>query len=174
MNKYDMTEYDLQNIRKLCNMIVNKEFKNELFALSRKLLNRVRDILSTRRNSLEYILPSQTTLENMAQDSFIYPSKYYNFSYFDFSCSIVYDDCCIDENSCRLIKDTCSVYYHIKVVGFKNSLDLPCYFQSKLKRFSYYLIGNFDNLVDCLKYYRRLICDFLLSRGVEGVTYGLF
>ena len=173
MNKYDMTEYDLQNIRKLCNMIVNKEFRNELFTLSRKLLNRVCDILSTRRNSLEYILPSQTTLENMAQDSFIYPSKYYNFSYFGFTCSIVVDSLCIDENS-SLVKDTHSIFYHIKSVGFKNSLDLPCYYQSKLKHFSYYLIGNFDNLEDCLVYYRRFICDFLLSRGVKGVTYGLF
>lgn len=169
---YDFTDYDIQCIRKILKTLQPKVKGNDSTILNR-ILSRCSDISTRRRSSLEYKLPTQTTLDAMAEDSHSSPSRYYSFRYFENVLELVVDDLYIAENN-QLIKDTGSVYFHIKSVGFIPKTDLPIYYQSKLKHFSYHLIGNFEFLEDALKFYRRFICDLLLSKGVEGVIYGLF
>lgn len=169
---YDFTEYDIQCIRKLLNNLQPKVKGNDSTIINR-ILSRCSDISVSRRSALEYKLPTQTTLDAMAEDSHSSPNRYYYFRYFENIVELVVDDLHLNANN-QLIKDTGAVYFHIKTVGFIPRTDLPIYYQSKLKHFSYHLIGNFETLEEALKVYRRFICDLLLSKGVEGVTYGLF
>lgn len=178
MNKLELSDYYLQLVRKCCNIIKTNILDKDSQNVANKLLNAVSLVQSSRRSSLEYLLPSETTLEVMAQDSNGNPSLYYYFRYFETSITICCNaDFIIQGN--RLKPDDSNICYHIKVVGtlprFKEVLreDLPYYYQSGLKKFSYHLFGNFDTLHDALPYFRMACFDVMLQYGLKGVEYGL-
>lgn len=174
----ELSDYYLQLTRKCCNIIKSHFTNKEYLYVASKLCNAVSLVQSNRRSSLEYLLPSETTLEVMAQDSNSNPSIYYYFRYFETSITICCNaDFIVDGN--RLKPDDSNVCYHIKVVGtlprFKEVLkeELPYYYQSGLKKFSYHLFGNFDTLHDALPYFRMACFDVMLQYGLKGVEYGL-
>lgn len=175
----EMSDYYLQLTRKCCNIIKNNFSNKEYLNVANKLLSVISDIQSTRKSSLEYLLPSETTLSVMAEDSNSSPTLYYYFRCFDTIITICVNSYFILDKTNTLKEDSDNVCYHIKVVGtlprFEKILNekLPYYYQSGLKKYSYHLFGNFDTLSDCLPYFRMACFDVLLQYGLKGVEYGL-
>ena len=175
----ELSDYYLQLTRKCCNIIKENFTQKEYLNVARKLSNAVADFQHNRKSSLEYLLPSETTLSVMAEDSNSSPFAYYHFRYFDTDIAICVNSYFILDKTNSLKEDSDNVCYHIKVVGtlprFEKILNnkLPYYYQSGLKKYSYHLFGNFDTLSDCLPYFRMACFDVLLQYGLKGVEYGL-
>lgn len=167
----DLTNSNLQNIITLLSDI--KEGSLDVRKID-NIISLCRSVLSRRKSSLDFILPKKTTLELLYQDSTCNPSLYFDFKYFDVSIKICLDCNYISNNSLEKHSDSC--YYHIETIGFKPSgsklKNLSCYSSSPLKTYAKTYFGNFENLDDCLEYFRLFVFDCLIQNKLEA-CYGL-